>query len=44
MHHDGVMLDRIVLVRTPFAEVDKPIFNPGPNAGPPESRKRGVPR
>lgn len=44
MHHDGVMLDRIVLVRTPFAEVDKPIFNPGPNAGPPESRKRGAPR
>ena len=41
MDHDGVMLDRIMLVRAPFAEVEKPIFNPGPDAGPPESRREG---
>ena len=44
MHHDGVMLDRILLVRAPFAEVEKPIFDPGASVGPTESRKRAVPR
>jgi predicted TIM-barrel fold metal-dependent hydrolase len=44
MHRDGVMLDRIVLVRVPFAEVEKPIFDPGRGTGPPESRRRAAPR
>ena len=44
MHHDGVMLDRIMLVRAPFAEVDKPLFNPGRAVGLPESRRREPPR
>ena len=40
MHHDGVMLDRIMLVRAPFAEVSKPVFDPGNGVGPAESPKR----
>jgi predicted TIM-barrel fold metal-dependent hydrolase len=37
---DGVMLDRIMLVRAAFAEVSKPLFDPGLAVGPPESRRR----
>jgi hypothetical protein len=33
MHHDGAMLDRLMLVRVPFAEVDKPLFDPGNGTG-----------
>jgi hypothetical protein len=44
MHHDGVMLDRIMLVRAPFAEVSKPLFDPGSSVGPAESNRRSVPR
>jgi len=44
MHHDGVMLDRIMLVRAPFAEVAKPLYDPGTSVGPPESPRRGLPR
>ncbi|MEP6690043.1 MAG: amidohydrolase family protein [Gemmatimonadaceae bacterium] len=44
MHHDGVMLDRIMLVRAPFAEVDKPLFDPGRGPGPAESGRRAAPR
>jgi predicted TIM-barrel fold metal-dependent hydrolase len=44
MHHDGVMLDRLMLVRMPYAEVEKPLFNPGSSIGLPESRRRAVPR
>jgi hypothetical protein len=40
MHHDGVMLDRILLVRAPHADVSKPLFDPGATAGPAESRRR----
>ena len=41
MHHDGVMLDRIMLVRAPFAEVDQAALRPRPNGvGPPESPRR----
>lgn len=40
MHHDGVMLDRLMLVRVPYAEVDKPLFNPGSGIGPPESKRK----
>ncbi|MGI8497281.1 MAG: amidohydrolase family protein [Gemmatimonadaceae bacterium] len=41
MHRDGVMLDRVMLVRAPYAEVTKPLFDPGLGAGPPESLRRG---
>jgi hypothetical protein len=44
MHHDGVMLDRIMLVRAPFAETDRPIFDPAAGVGPAESRTRSAPR
>ena len=44
MHHDGAMLDQLMLVRVPFAEVDKPLFNPRNGAGLPESRTRRAPR
>jgi predicted TIM-barrel fold metal-dependent hydrolase len=44
MHRDGVMLDRVMLVRAPYAEVAKPLFDPGVGAGPPESSRRGMPR
>ena len=44
MHRDGVMLDRIMLVRAPFAEVSKPLFDPGSSAGPAESPRRSEPR
>lgn len=39
MHRDGVMLDRVMLVRAPFAEVARPLFDPGANAGPPQSAR-----
>jgi hypothetical protein len=44
MHHDGVMLDRIMLVRAPFAEVTKPLYDPGNGVGPAESPRRLAPR
>ena len=44
MHHDGVMLDRIMLVRAPFAETAKPLYDPGSGAGPAESPLRPAPR
>ena len=44
MHHDGVMLDRIMLVRAAFAEVSKPLFDPGNGVGPAESPRRNEPR
>jgi hypothetical protein len=44
MHRDGVMLDRIMLVRAPFAEVAKPLYDPGDAVGPAESPRRGSPR
>jgi uncharacterized protein len=44
MHRDGVMLDRIMLVRAPFVEVSKPLFDPGPGVGPAESPRRDAPR
>jgi predicted TIM-barrel fold metal-dependent hydrolase len=44
MHHDGVMLDRIMLVRAPFAEVSKPLFDPGAGIGPAESPRRTAKR
>jgi predicted TIM-barrel fold metal-dependent hydrolase len=44
MHHDAVMLDRIMLVRAPFAEVSKPLFDPGNGVGPAESPRRNAPR
>jgi uncharacterized protein len=44
MHHDGAMLDRIMLVRAPFAETDRPIFDPAGGIGPAESRTRSAPR
>jgi hypothetical protein len=44
MHRDGVMLDRIMLVRAPYAEASRPLFDPGSGAGPPESRRRAVAR
>jgi predicted TIM-barrel fold metal-dependent hydrolase len=40
MHHDGVLLDRIVLVRAPYSEVSKPLFDPGTGNGPAESPRR----
>ena len=44
MHRDGVMLDRVMLVRAPYAEVAKPLFDPGVSAGPAESRRRAASR
>jgi hypothetical protein len=44
MHRDGVMLDRIMLVRAPFVEVSKPLFDPGAGVGPAESTRRVAPR
>jgi predicted TIM-barrel fold metal-dependent hydrolase len=44
MHRDGVMLDRVMLVRAPYAEVTKALFDPGPGSGPPESGRRGASR
>ncbi len=44
MHRDGVMLDRVMLVRAPYAEVTKPLFDPGLGSGPPESGRRGASR
>ena len=44
MHRDGVMLDRILLVRAPFAEVSKPVFDPGTGVGPTESSRRAMRR
>jgi len=44
MHRDGVMLDRLMLVRAPFSEVAKPLYDPGAGVGPPESPRRGLPR
>jgi predicted TIM-barrel fold metal-dependent hydrolase len=44
MHHEGVMLDRIMLVRAPYAEVAKPLYDPGAGAGPPETPRRTAPR
>ena len=44
MHHDGVMLDRLLLVRAPFAEVSKPLFDPGTGVGPAESPRRALRR
>jgi len=38
------MLDRIMLVRAPFAEVSKPLFDPGTGVGPAESPRRNEPR
>ena len=40
MHHPGVLVDRIMLVRAPFAEVAKPLYDPGTGVGPAESRRR----
>lgn len=42
MHRDGVMLDRLMLVRAAFAEVDRPLFDPGAGPGPAESRRKTV--
>ena len=44
MHHDGVMLDRILLVRARYAEVSKPLFDPGAGVGPVESARGAAPR
>jgi hypothetical protein len=44
MHREGVMLDRIMLVRAPYAEVAKPLYDPGETVGPTESPRRGLPR
>jgi predicted TIM-barrel fold metal-dependent hydrolase len=44
MHRDGVMLDRIMLVRAPFAETSTPLFDPGSGVGPAESPRREPPR
>jgi hypothetical protein len=44
MDRDGVMLDRVMLVRAPYAEVAKPLFDPGLSAGPAESARRAMPR
>ena len=44
MHHGGVMLDRIMLVRAPYSEVSKPLFDPGATEGPVESVRRGQSR
>ena len=44
MHHDDVMLDRIMLVRAAYSEVSRPLFDPGASAGPAESVRRARPR
>jgi predicted TIM-barrel fold metal-dependent hydrolase len=44
MDRAGVKLDRLMLVRAPFAEVAKPLFDPGAGAGPAESERRAAPR
>jgi len=44
MHRDGVLLDRIVLVRAAFPEVSKPLFDPGPGVWPAESARTAAPR
>jgi hypothetical protein len=44
LHHDGVMLDRIMLVRAAYSEVSKPLFDPGATEGPAESARRANPR
>jgi predicted TIM-barrel fold metal-dependent hydrolase len=44
MHHDDVMLDRIMLVRAAYSEVSKPLFDPAATEGPPESVRRQQPR
>ena len=44
MDRDGVMLDRVMLVRAPYVEVSKPLFDPGLSAGPAESPRRAIPR
>lgn len=44
MHRDGVMLDRIMLVRAPYAEVEKPLYDPGASIGPVENGRRAAPR
>jgi predicted TIM-barrel fold metal-dependent hydrolase len=44
MHEDGAMLDRVMLVRAPFVEVDRPLFDPGATPGPAESSRRDVRR
>jgi len=40
MDRTGVMLDRIMLVRAQYAEVAKPLYDPGGSMGPPESVRR----
>jgi len=44
MHKDGVALDRIVLARAQYSEVEKPLYDPGSGNGPTASRRRPVPR
>jgi predicted TIM-barrel fold metal-dependent hydrolase len=44
MHHDNVMLDRIMLVRAPYSEVSRPLFDPGASEGPAENVRRARPR
>ena len=41
MHEDGAMVDRLLLVRAPFAETTQPLYDPGTEIGPPESARRG---
>lgn len=40
MHHDAVMLDRLMLVRAPYAEVAKPLFDPAATPGPAQSARQ----
>jgi len=42
MAEDGATLDRVMLVRAPYAEVARPLFDPGASTGPPESAQREV--
>ena len=44
MHRDGVMLDRLLLVRAPYAEVSKPLYDPRAGVGPAERARRSAPR
>lgn len=44
MYRDGVKLDRLMLVRAPFAEVSRPLFDPGTSVGPAESPRRRLTR
>jgi predicted TIM-barrel fold metal-dependent hydrolase len=44
MHRGGVMLDRLLLVRAPYVEVSKPLFDPGAGVGPAESSRRPAKR